>query len=232
MNCYTQYRYYLLCLVFLPILFPLSAMALPAINCHCFTDRSYDSARPAAADPYLLATTQNSFFAAVFNVDKKTIVMKKQTGTSADDLWVAYWLASRSALTVEALLQAKQTSDTWQGVMVSLGYPVKSTDDRFSAELNAGASADRLAHQVVDSLLVRYRMLEGSELAEMRKRWATNQELIIAALIAGKTGQSPGQMLLDVKKGSRSWGALLNEAKIDTTYIQREISLLLKKLPR
>lgn len=29
------------------------ALAIPAITCHCFTDRSYEFARLAADDPYL-----------------------------------------------------------------------------------------------------------------------------------------------------------------------------------
>ena len=53
------------------LMLPLPALAIPAITCHCFTDRSFNPAKPALADPYFLATTQNSFFAAIFNVDKK-----------------------------------------------------------------------------------------------------------------------------------------------------------------
>ncbi|MEI7818227.1 MAG: hypothetical protein WCI45_13655, partial [Desulfuromonadales bacterium] len=75
---------------------PDSSPAAPAITCHCFTERKYDFSRPAVADPYFLATTQNSFFATYFAVDKKVIVMKKQTGSSADDLWIGYWIASKS----------------------------------------------------------------------------------------------------------------------------------------
>ena len=56
------------------------AQAIPTITCHCFTDRSYDPARPALADPYFLAMTQNTLFALTFKIDKKTVVIKKQQG--------------------------------------------------------------------------------------------------------------------------------------------------------
>ena len=75
-----------LCMV---LLLPLSTPAAPAITCHCFTDRSYDPSRPTLADPYFLATTQNSFFAALFTADKKMIVMKKQSGSSAEGRLIA-----------------------------------------------------------------------------------------------------------------------------------------------
>ena len=90
------------------LLLPLSSPVATAITCHCFIDRSYDPARPSLADPYLLATAQNSFFAALFNVDKKTIVMKKQAGGSSDDLWVAYWVASKSGRTAETILSVRE----------------------------------------------------------------------------------------------------------------------------
>ena len=83
------------------------AQAIPTISCHCFTDRSYDPARPALADPYFLAMTQNTLFALVFKIDKKSVVIKKQQGVSSDDLWIAYWIAAKSGQSPEGLLQAK-----------------------------------------------------------------------------------------------------------------------------
>jgi len=72
-------------IIFMLLLHPMPVRAIPAISCHCFTDRSYDAARPAAADPYFLASIQNSFIAIVFNTDKNNIVIKKQQGTSSMD---------------------------------------------------------------------------------------------------------------------------------------------------
>jgi hypothetical protein len=129
---------------------PIPAHAIPAITCHCFTDRSYDAAHPAAADAYFLATTQNSFFAIVFNTDKKTIVMKKQQGTSPDDLWVAYWVASKAGKSPDNMLQAKLKSDSWKNVVVPLNLPPKSLGVRFINALNANVPTDRLSEAVVD----------------------------------------------------------------------------------
>lgn len=221
-------RNYLQLGLILLIMLPMPALSAPAITCHCFTDRSYDAARPAAADPYFLATTQNSFFAAVFNLDKKTIVMKKQTGTSSDDLWVAYWIASKSGLSAEALLQSKQAKDTWRDALKPQVLSSKSLGARFSRELNAGASGSRLAQEVVDEQLVRYQLLGETELAAMRKDWASNQELVIAALISAKTRQPARQIHRNVKSGTKTWGGLLKEAKINPSAIQGEISALLK----
>jgi hypothetical protein len=86
-----------------------------------------------------------------------------------------------------------------------------------------------LAESVVDELFARYRLIGQSELAALRKRGATNQELIIAAMIGAKSGQSAGRLLHEVKSKQRSWGDLLHGAKIDPADIKEEIATLLRK---
>jgi len=225
-------RTLLLLILVLPFLLPLPARAVPAITCHCFTERTYDAARPKAADPYLLATTQNSFFAIVFNTDKKTIVIKKQQGTPSDDLWIAFWVAARAGLSPEALLQSRSKHGTWRETLAAAGLTSTSLGPRFAGALDARASSARLAESVVDELFLRHRLLPEAELADIRRAGASNQELIIAALLAVRTKQPARKIYLDVKGGSRSWGALLLWADIDTRNMQREVAAILALKPQ
>lgn len=217
-----------LILIILLILLPLPALAIPAITCHCFSERSYQPSRPAAADPYFLATTQNSFFAVVFNVEKKNIVIKKQQGISPDDLWIAYWVASGSGKSPEVLLGSRQNRENWNEVIAPLHLPTKSLGTRFAKAVRLKSTSGRLAEAVVDELFMRYRLLGEAELAVIRQAGASSQELIIARLIASRTGQSANQVYLEVKNGSETWGSLLQKAKIDPKDMQREISVMLR----
>ncbi len=210
------------------VLLPVSVLAAPTITCHCFTDRAYDPSRPALADPYFLATTQNSFFAVLFTVDKKKIVIKKQTGSSADDLWVGYWIASKTGVPAETLLDLRGKKGAWKEVLAPMGLPVKSLGERFTAEVTADAPVARLAQMVVDDVLVRYHLLGEQELSVLRKEWATNQEVIITALLVSKSRRSSVGIFREVKKGVKSWGALLNEARIQPSGMQAEFTALLK----
>ena len=66
------------------------------VNCHCFQDRAYDPQRAYAADPYFLATTQNSLLANLFGLSKKDVVRAKMAGANGDSLWVSHYLAKKS----------------------------------------------------------------------------------------------------------------------------------------
>jgi len=230
MRLHTRNSFYLG--LFLLLLFPASAFSVSAITCHCFTERSYDPARPTMADPYFLATTQNSFFALAFKTDKRNIVMKKQHGALSDDLWIAYWVAAaKTGISPETLLRSKQDKQTWKKVIAPLRLSTKALGGNFTNALNSNSSSSLLAEKVVDELFLRFKLLDERELAAIRQAGASNQELIISTVIAAKTSKSAKLIYLDVRSGAKTWGYLLQDAKIDTKNMQQEISGIVRTAP-
>lgn len=214
---------YLVLLLF--VLFPAAGRAIPAITCHCFTDRSYDPKKPTAADPYLLATAQNSFLAAAFAVEKKTIVIKKQGGAAADDLWIAYWLAAKSGRDVETLIQERKGKGSWRQVATPLAIVDNAPGARVAAAFKKDAPDEQLAMAVVDELLLRFRFHSETELAQLQQAGASHQEKILTGLIAAKSRQPANRIYRQVKESKTSWGELLQRAQTSTE-IQAEITAL------
>ena len=65
----------------------------------------------------------------------------------------------------------------------------------------------------------------------MRKAGASNQELIITTLIAVKTRQPARRVYAEVKNGAKTWGSLLEGARINPKNMQQEITATLKLQP-
>lgn len=220
-------RSHLLPLMLLVLLaLPLPAAAAPAISCHCFTERSYDPNRPSIADPYFLATAQNSFFAAVFGLEKRAVVVKKQQGLSGDDLWIAHWAASRAGVAADDLLQRK---GSWKDTLAKLKLTPPPGPRTSAALALKNPTSSHLAEAVVDDLLLQHGLLPEAELKSLRKERSGNQEVILATLLALKMGQPAASLRQRVKTGNASWGLLLQQAKLEPSAIQGEFTNRLKK---
>lgn len=154
--------------------------------------------------------------------------MKKQSGRTAADLWIAYWLAAKSGRTAESLLASLDKSGGWGSVIASLRLPERSVEKQFVSESKNGAFPERLAGIVVDDALISRRLMQEPVLAGLRTERASDQDVIITALVSLKTGRPASQVYGQVKRRIKSWGALLQETKIHPDTIQEEYARLLK----
>ena len=198
---------------------PLAAAAEPAIACHCYQDRRYDPSRPAAADPYILATTRSSLLSASFGVDKGTLVRAVMTGSAPDDLFVAHFAGARSGRDAGALLRQRGAGVPWKEALAgAAGLPAP-----FEALLARGAPGAELAAAAVDDALVGRLGADPASLRALREARASSEEAILATFLSRRLEAPPGRLLASVRDGDRTWGALLAEADLSPERIDEAV---------
>jgi hypothetical protein len=189
-------------LVFL--LIPTVTWAESAITCHCFQDRTFNHQNTAAADPYFLATTQNSFLSLVYNVNKGTIVKAKMSGTDGAHLWILFDLAKRSGQDIGRVEQIYSQTKRWTDVFKQLNLTPQQLGETY---WQRGRNPEKLADHIVDLQLKKYFSVNETELENWRKQGMGRKELILAIMLKGE----PDKLYHQVTSGMQTWGGLLYE---------------------
>jgi hypothetical protein len=185
-----------------------TALGVPAITCHCFQERVFDPARPAAADPYLLASLQNRFLGYLYQVPRDELVRLKMSGVANDRLWVALHVARAAARPLAAVLDERAAALSWRELVARLEADPEALGAGFVAALAAGSDEALLARAVIDQAL-RSRLQAPPDLpATLRSRGASDQEVIAAVVLAAASGGSPADLVRQARL-DRSWGALM-----------------------
>ncbi|GAO03577.1 hypothetical protein [Anaeromyxobacter sp. PSR-1] len=197
-------------LALLGMLGPGAAHAEATGGCHCFRDRTFEPERPAAADPYILATARSSLLSAAYGPPKRELVAAVMGGRPAEDLWIAHGAAARTGADAADLLALRDRSGGWKAALA--GKPALGKD--LEAALARGASDAELAGVIVDATLVKRLGADPARLREARAAGAGSEELIVLTLLSARTGRPELARLVQVKAGKATWGGVLHEAGI------------------
>ncbi len=193
------------CLLLIFVLLPVLTGAESTVDCHCFNNRSYNPQAKAAADPYFLATTQNSFMVLLYKLNKKDLVRAKMSGSKGEELWIQNELARQSELTVQAVAKLYQESGDWYSVIGQL----KLDPEKFGTDfLAASNSSQQLAALIVDRQLISALNADLETLNRGRTAGMGNKELILSVLLSEK----PVELFGRIKNGQETWGEALSAA--------------------
>ncbi len=184
------------------LLLPSPLFAASTIDCHCFQDRVFNPQAVSAADPYFLATAQNSFLARVYQVDKKSLVKAKMAGADSAALWISYDLATRSGTDVRQVDGLYQLSQDWRFVVSQLRLDPEQLGADYLASLG---QPERLAALIVDRQLTNHLRLKSRQIRNARSAGMTSQEIILAAI----AGADPLTLAQQRQQQQRSWGQIL-----------------------
>ncbi len=207
---------------------PTMALAKPATACHCFKDRSFVPAYPGKADPYLLATTQNSFLASVFGIDKKEIVRAKMEGASGNLLWIACFVAKIVGVNADTLMAERKTAGSWKVVLKKSKIDLSKSGSHFKKAIASDASDDVLASVIVDQMLIDRLGAKAQEVNKLRSKGANSKEVILSTFLSLRSRRAASDYYNSVTTGQSTWDAHLNSLGIKPKDVGLEISKMVK----
>ena len=210
------------------LLAPVPALAASGASCHCFRDRTFDAGNPAAANPYVLATSQNSLLAAAFGVEKKGIVSAKMTGTPGEDLWVAHWAGPKLGLRPAELLDARSRATSWSDALAGLGVGAQRLGPEAAEVLSRPGGDQALAGLVVDDILATRLEVPREALEKVRAAGASDAATAAASILSRLGGKSPADLYAAVVSGGASWSALFHAVGVEPTGIEGAVRKLLR----
>lgn len=205
----------LICLLFL--LLPTLACTESTINCHCFQDRTFNHRDTAAADPYFLATTQNSFISLLYGVEKSSLVRAKMSGTSGSYLWILFDIAERSQQEIDKVDKIYGQTKHWSAVFNKLNLTPQQLGEKY---WQLGNNPELLADHIVDLQLSKQFGIKTKDLKHWHKLGMSRKELILANLLEG----DPSTLFNQVNSGMQTWGELLyDQGLLDGKAINRAL---------
>ena len=195
------------------------------INCHCFTDRSYDHRNPEKVIPYLLATTQNSFLSVAFKTPKFNLVKDLMAGIPSDHLWVSHYFAARFNYNNKSLQSLWQINGNWRDTLQQAGFSEQKLAPALITALQT--SDDRkLAEAVVDEALLSLMGVDDDQLLKVRAAGADNREAILGFFLSRRTGQPATDIYESVSNGVTNWGTLAFVNNLQIGKMEQEFKAL------
>lgn len=199
------------------------AQAAPTVTCHCFENRTFDATQPAAADPFFLASAQNSLFAVVASREKKQVVRAKMSGSLAADLWVNWKMAAAAEVTDENVTTLRREGLGWSVIAARLKVRPGQFDKAFAGVLEKQGTTAELATAVVDAVLAGRCGANPAEIKKLRLAGADDQQAILAVFLGRKNGHRADELHAAVKAGGVTWGSLLNDVGVNEENLESEI---------
>ncbi len=186
---------------------PSAAPAAPAISCHCFRERAYDPAHPAASDDYLLASTFNSLIAKAHGISKRRVVMlKMEGGVSNNDLLLALHFARGDERQLQRLLAARQAERPWVALIASL--PAIPDADPLRGAISGGAADQEVGRLAADRLITGFYRVPPTQVMGLRAAGLTSAEVGLVFLLARAGNLTPQEILARRHGGKESWSQI------------------------
>lgn len=185
------------------------AIAKSAIQCHCFTDRTYNPAEKFAADSYILATSFNSLLARLADLPKKQIVMiKMNEGMAQDDVLISLKIAETTGQDLQKVLDLRRRSDSWAEIIAVLPPQEAVIRDEILGVIRAGASTEVAATRIADESIAQFFGASEEEIRKLRLSGLNEKEITLTLLLNHVSEIQPEALVEQYKDKGRSWSEI------------------------
>jgi hypothetical protein len=210
----------LFCLLFLP---GFSAAGLTG-GCHCFQNRSYDPANKFSADDYLLTTTYNSLIAAVFDVSKGWIIMKKMKGgIRGSDLLIGLYISAISKKPVDLLLSIRDSGGSWKDIAAAPGVRTKISADPVLAAIASGENTATIVRMITDSMLRTYYSTSEKRVQQIRSYSLGDKASCLLFTLHRQTGTTVKQLVEMYERQKMSWSEIAHHYRLTPAEVGKNI---------
>jgi hypothetical protein len=192
------------------------AIAGSAIQCHCFTNRTYNPAEKFKADDYILATSFNSLLARLAGLPKKQIVMiKMNEGVVQDDLLIGLKIAKITGQTLQNVLDLRRGNNSWAEVITAL-QPQKSVDeDETLGAIRAGGDAEVIGAMVADEMIVEFFKIPSEKINKLRMSGLSEKEITLILILNHVSEIQPEALVLQYQNQQRSWSEIAHNLGVE-----------------
>jgi len=195
--------------VLLSLIIPLQAFAESAIQCHCFTERSYNPADRFAADEYILATSFNSLLANAYGLPKRQIVMiKMNEGVGQDDLLVGLKLSRLTGIDIRKFLRLRRQKNSWAKILSSMTKQQVVAEDEILQGVLAGMPVEEAGTRVADEMISNFYRVPGEEVKKLKASGLNEKETALVFILAHISEIPPEALVKQYKEQGRSWSEI------------------------
>jgi hypothetical protein len=211
-------------LLFSIFLIPGLSLADSTDGCHCFRDRSYDPANKFSADGYLLTTTYNSLIAAVFDISKGQIIMKKMKGgVNGNDLLIGLYISIKTKQPLDLLLSIRDNGGSWGKIMTAPGMQAKIPADSVLSAINAGENTATIVRMITDNMLRTYYSIPDKRVQQIRSYSLDDKETSLLFALHRQTGTSPKQLVEMFKRQKMSWSEIAHHYRLTPAKVGKNL---------
>ena len=182
------------------------ASAESAIQCHCFTNRSYNPADRFAADDYILAASFNSLLAKSFGIPKRQIVMiKMNEGVGQDDLLIGLKISKLTGIDIRKFLRMRKENNSWAKIISGLTQQEKIKNDPLLEAIRSGMPVEEAGARVADEMIAEFYQVQPGDINKLRMSGLDEKEMNLVYILAHAREQKPEFLVEKHNSQGESW---------------------------